>query len=547
MSEDQTDEMKSPEEFPEENTSIESSSSDDQLGRRPGWGRRELFRALASVPVFGALAYGVWRKTSSGDEKRRKIFEELGVTGDAPAVIPEAISNPPSEKLRLGVVGYGGRGQAVMRGAGFAPTEWTDRQAEAARRNPRNQTFDTWMGQHDLNLELTSVCDLFDVYAERGLSASTNSTRPGNREQQLAKRYRTYEELLDSGNVDLIICATPDHWHSRVTMAAAERGIHVYCEKCLTRTEQEAHEVIAAIREAGIVFQLGHQNRQNEAHMKAKEICEKNILGPITLVETTTNRNDPVGAWVYAIHPEASPQTIDWAQYEAASPNPTGFSAERFFRWRCWFDYGTGLAGDLLSHEYDAVNQILDLGIPASAVASGGVYFYKDGRDVPDTFQVVYEYPERNLTLVYSATLSNGRGRGKVLMGHDASMEVGNGVTVIAEGQSTRYEHLIDERVIDPSDPLLTYRPGFRGIDAVTTATEQYFASRGLLFTYRGGRRFDPTHLHVKEWVDAIRNGGTTSCNVDRAFEEAITCHMATESYLRGRKVTWDPVTKTIV
>ena len=94
---------------------------------------------------------------------------------------------------------------------------------------------------------------------------------------------------------------------------------------------------------------------------------------------------------------------------------------------------------------------------------------------------------------------------------------------------------------------LLTYRPGFRGIDAVTTATEQYFASRGLLFTYRGGRRFDPTHLHVKEWVDAIRNGGTTSCNVDRAFEEAITCHMATESYLRGRKVTWDPVTKTIV
>ena len=430
---------------------------------------------------------------------------------------------------------------------GFAPTEWTDRQKEAARRNPRNQNLATWMEQHDLNLELTSICDLFDVYAERGLSASTNSTRPGGRDQKPAKRYRSYEELLDSGNVDLIICATPDHWHSRVTTAAAERGIHVYCEKCLTRTEQETHEVIAAVREAGIVFQLGHQNRQNEAHMKAKEICEKNILGPITLVETTTNRNDPVGAWVYAIHPEASPHTIDWAQYEAASPNPTEFSAERFFRWRCWFDYGTGLAGDLLSHEYDAVNQILGLGIPASAIASGGVYFYKDGRDVPDTFQVAYEYPERNLTLVYSATLSNGRGRGKVLMGHDASMEVGNGVTVIAEGQSTRYEDLIDKHVIDPGDPLLTYRPGFRGIDAVTTATEEYFASRGLLFTYRGGRRFDPTHLHVKEWVDAIRNGGKTSCNADRAFEEAITCHMATESYLRGRKVTWDPVTKTIV
>jgi len=522
-------------------------ATDDQLGRSNGWGRRELFKAMASVPVLGALAYGVYRKSSSAGEKRRKIFEELGVTGDAPAVIPDAISNPPGNKLRLGVVGYGGRGQADIRGAGFAPSEWTDRQAAAAARNPRNQNLATFMEQHDLNLDLTAVCDLFDVYADRGLDASTNVMRPGQREQAPAKRYRTYEELLDSGEVDLVLCATPDHWHARVTMAAAERGIHVYCEKCLTRTEQEVYEVVDKVRETGIVFQLGHQNRQSEAHVKAKEIYDKNILGPITLVETTTNRNNPVGAWVYDVHDEANARTIDWQQFEGASPHPTDYSGERFFRWRCWFDYGTGLAGDLLSHEYDAINQILECGIPASATASGGVYFYKDGRDVPDTFQVAYEYPERDLTLLYSATLSNGRGRGKVFMGHDASMEVGNGVTVIAESQSTRYEDLIDEEVIDPRNPLLTYRPGFRGIDAVTTATEQYFASRGLLFTYRGGRRFDPTHLHVKEWVDAIRNGGTTSCNIDRAFEEAITCHMSTESYRRGRRVTWDPVQRRIV
>jgi len=525
----------------------EGPADDDMLGRSPGWGRRELFKALASVPVLGALAYGVYRRTSTADAKRRKILDELGVTGDAPAVIPEAISNPPSDRLRLGVIGYGGRGQADVRGAGFAPTEWTDRQAAAAARSPRNQNLATWMAQHDLHLELTAMCDLFDVHAERGIDASANATRPGGREQKPAKRYRTYEELLDSGDVDLIICGTPDHWHSRISIAAAERGIHVYCEKAMTRTIEEAIEMTDAIRDSGIVFQLGHQNRQNEAHMKAKEICDKNILGPITLVETTTNRNDPIGAWVYNVHEDANPNTIDWEQFEAASPNPTGFSAERFFRWRCWFDYATGLAGDLLSHEYDAVNQILDLGIPTSAVASGGVYFYKDGRDVPDTYQVAYEYPERDLTLLYSATLANGRGRGKVIMGHDASMEIGSGLTVIAERQSTRYEELIDDEVIDPRNPLLTYRPGFRGIDAVTTATEQYFASRGLLFTYRGGRRFDPTHLHVKEWVDAIRYGGETSCNIDRGFEEAITCHMGTESYLQGRKVVWDPLTKTLV
>ena len=535
---------------PEEGTrEATGARPDDDVphGRSPEWGRRELFKAMASVPVLGTLAYGVYRKSSTASEKRRKIFEELGVTGDAPAVIPNAVSSPPGERLRLGVIGYGGRGQADIRGAGFAPTEWTDSQARAAARNPRNQNLATFLDQHDLNLDLTAVCDLFDVYAVRGIDASANPVRPGGREQKPARRYRTYEELLESGTVDLILCATPDHWHSRITIAAAERGVHVYCEKAMTRTEEEAREVAAAVRASGIQFQLGHQNRQSEAHVKAREICAKNILGPITLVETTTNRNDPIGAWVYRVHDDANPETIDWAQFEAASPHPTGFSAERFFRWRCWFDYGTGLAGDLLSHEYDAINQILDLGIPASASASGGVYFYKDGRDVPDTFQVAYEYPERDLTLLYSATLANGRGRGKVMMGHDATMEVGSGVTVIAEGQSTRYGHLIDEEVVDPSKPLLTYRPGFRGIDAVTTATEQYFASRGLLFTYRGDRRFDPTHLHVKEWVDAIRNGGTTSCNIERGFEEAITCHMATESYLRGTKVHWDPVQERIV
>ncbi len=94
---------------------------------------------------------------------------------------------------------------------------------------------------------------------------------------------------------------------------------------------------------------------------------------------------------------------------------------------------------------------------------------------------------------------------------------------------------------------MFTYRSGFKGIDAVTSATMQYFASRGLLFTYRGGRRMSAYHLMIQEWLDVIRNGGETSCNIERAYEEAITCHMATKSYLEGRKVTWDPVGRRIV
>jgi predicted dehydrogenase len=281
--------------------------------------------------------------------------------------------------------------------------------------------------------------------------------------------------------------------------------------------------------------------------MKAKEVVDAGILGRVTLVETTTNRNDPWGAWVWEISKEGNPETIDWEHFQEPAAQRVPFSLERFFRWRCWYDYGTGLSGDLLSHEYDGVNQILGLGIPKSAVASGGIYFFKDGRDVPDVFQVVFEYPERDLTLVYSATLANGRNRGMVFMGHDASMQVGTGVTVLADPSSTRYKEKLEKKVIDPSLPLFTYRPGYKGLDAVTSATEEYFVSRGLLWTYRGGQRVSAYHLHLKEWLEVIRNGGTTSCNIEEGFAEAITCHMATASYLTGRRVTWDPARQRIV
>ena len=360
-------------------------------------------------------------------------------------------------------------------------------------------------------------------------------------------RYRHYQELLASPDVDAVIVATPDHWHARITIDAAAAGKHVYCEKCMTRAPEEVVPMVDAVKASGIKFQLGHQNRQLESHEKAREVYEKGVLGPVTLVEVTTNRNSPWGAWVWEIHPQGSPETIDWEQFQEPAPHKVPFSLERFFRWRCWYDYGTGLAGDLLSHEYDAVNQIMQLGIPASASASGGIYFYKDGRDVPDVFQVAYEYPDRDLTLLYSATLANGRARGKVFMGHDAAMEVGSNLRVTVDAESSRYEEMLEREWVDPDRPVLTYRPGFKGIDAVTTATEEYFASRGLLYTYQAGRRVSTHWLHIKDWLDAIRLGGEPACNIDRGFEEAITCHMATRSYLLGRRVRWDPVARQIV
>ncbi|UCF19477.1 MAG: Gfo/Idh/MocA family oxidoreductase [Gemmatimonadota bacterium] len=517
-------------------------------GGTRGIARRDVLKALASIPVLGVFFYSFFQKKLQEDFKRGEILAELGVREGAPAIIPNAISRPPGELIRVGIIGFGGEGESLVRHAGYAHPDWIEESRKETREDPRKKNLETHLSQEDLNIAITAVCDVFDVRAERGLAASSvDLVSGGGPQRQQAKRYLRYTDLLESGDVDAVIIATPDHWHSRMTIDAVAAGKHIYCEKCMTRTEEETHAVHEAVKGSDIVFQLGHQNRQSESHIKAQEVIAADILGPLTLVETTTNRNDPWGAWVYDIHEEGSPETIDWAQFEEPAPHKVPFSLERFFRWRCWFDYGTGLSGDLLSHEYDAVNQILGLGIPKTAVASGGVYYFKDGRDVPDVFQAVFEYPERDLTLVYSATLANGKSRGKLFMGHDATMEVGSGLTIRAESSSTRYEQKIKDGIIDPSLPLFTYRPGFRGIDAVTSATEEYFVSRGLLYTYRGGRRVSAYHLHIKEWLDVIRNGGQVSCDIERGFEEAITCHMATRSLLLGRKVEWDPVNRRIV
>jgi len=512
-----------------------------------GVDRRNLFKGLAGLPVLGVVGYSAWAKKAMADAKRHEILDELGVSGEAPAIIDNLVSNPPSDRINLGIIGNGGEGEALLRGAGFAHPEVIADWAEAARVDRRNQRLADFMAQGDLNLELTAVCDVFDKRAERAIAISQEDTRPGGGQSRPAVRYRRYQEMLEDPDVDAVIIATPDHWHSQMTIDAAAAGKHVYCEKAMTRVEEEVVPMVDAVKASGIKFQLGHQNRQLESHEKAREVIERNVLGPISLIEVTTNRNSPWGAWVWDIEPEGNPDTIDWAQFQQNAGSDVPFSLERFFRWRCWFDYGTGLSGDLFSHEYDAVNQIMGLGIPKSCVASGGVYFYKDGRDVPDTFQAVFEYPDHDLTMVYSATLANGRNRGKVFMGHDATMEVGGNLRVYAEPESTRFEDLIQRDVVNPDRPLLTYRPGFKGVDAVTTATEEYFASRGLLYTYQAGQRVSTHWLHIGEWLDTIRNGGEPSCNIDRGMEEAMACHMATQSYQLGRRVEWDPVNRVIV
>jgi predicted dehydrogenase len=357
--------------------------------------------------------------------------------------------------------------------------------------------------------------------------------------------------MLKDDSIDAIIVATPDHQHARITTDAVKAGKHVYCEKSIALTEDELNEVYNTVKNSDRVFQLGHQITQNAIFQQAKQIIKKEILGKITLVETTSNRNTASGAWIRHLDANGNPKpgslaTIDWDQWLGNRPK-VPFTIDRYYNWTKFFDYDTGMLGQLFSHEYDAVNQLLRMGIPKSAMASGGIYYWKDNREIPDTLQVAFEYPDRDMTLLYSATLANSRQRGRYFMGHDASMNLGGSLTITADRNSTKYKQQIKDGVIDTKSPMVTVSPGSGSVDAVTSATEKYYASRGLTSTVINGKRVDVTHLHIKEWINCIRHGGETSANIYRAFEEGVTILMAQKSYVEKRRVEWDPVLRKIV
>ena len=513
---------------------------------RPGnISRRDVIKGLSTIPFIGAFAAAWFRKGSVEKQLKEKLLEVVNLTSEP---VDLALPAQGSKTLRLGIIGFGIRGRHLMRATGHAEPTWIDEAKAAALENPLNTSYEDFMNQENLNVEISGICDIFDIYAEEAILTGSNVHRQGKdgKMGKAPRRYLNYKEMMASPEIDAVIIAAPDHWHATMAIEAARMGKHIYLEKPMTWTVPETYELVKAVKENHIVFQLGHQGRQTESYGKAKEAIQKNILGKITLVEVCTNRNDPNGAWVYPIHEKATRQNIDWMQFIGPAPYHD-FSLERFFRWRCWWDYSTGLNGDLLTHEYDCVNQIMGIGIPDSVVASGGIYFFKDGRTVPDVQNVVMEFQDRDLTLLYSASLASDRQRGKVIMGHDANMEISDRLIIHADPRSTAYQDKIENGTIDPLIPIYSFTPGKKGIDGIASATEQYFASRGLLYTYRQGKRVDTTFLHMREWINCIHAGIQPSCNIDQGFEEAITAHMATIALREGKKIYWDREKREIV
>lgn len=505
------------------------------------WSRRDMLRGLAGIPILGSVWFAGARVTGNAKRERQLLLETLNIKASPPPPTGPMSGNP----VRIGIIGFGIRGEQLCRALGYATTDWLKDMKESSEKNPNDSRLRDFLAQENLNIKINAVCDIFDYRAQRVVDSFTS-------DDNKVKRFLTYKELIHSKEVDAIVIATPDHWHAPIALEAIAAGVHVYIEKPMTHNVSETYTLREALQaNPKVVFQLGHQHRQTQSFLTAQDIIAKKVLGHVSLITTNTNRNDDNGAWQYEIHPDASPKTIDWNQFIGNAPMEE-FNLEHFFRWRKWWAYGSGLSGDLLSHDYDRLNCVLKMGIPDSVMTSGGIYTHRDGRNVPDVLQVNMEYQdfstgtsqpegkEKGMTFVYSATLGNQFDRPTYLMGHDGTMELGNAVTVYADARSSKYADLIKEKRIDPSEPIYVYDPSVNQTDAVTSATAKYFANKGLLYTYRDGKRVDPTFLHMREWLSCIRNGGTPSCGIKEGFEEAISSHMAGLSYKIGRRVKWD-------
>ncbi len=242
---------------------------------------------------------------------------------------------------------------------------------------------------------------------------------------------RDYREILARKDIDAVIIATPDHWHKQAAVDAMKAGKDVYCEKPMIHLYSDGPEIIDAARSTGRIIQIGSQRVSSIVYAKAKDLLASGAIGKLNMVTARWDRNSSIGAWNYSIPLDANTETCDWPRFEGTAPR-LPFSAERFFQWRKWKDYGSGVAGDLFVHLFSGTHFITGSHGPTRAMATGGLRFWKDGRDVPDVMLALFDYPEGfNLSLRVNFVDGGEESEGLIFTGSEGIMEIaGNTVSV---------------------------------------------------------------------------------------------------------------------
>ncbi len=431
----------------------------------------------------------------------------VGTVGQATLLAPKLLAAPlrgmaPSDRVRFASIGTGVRGCELL---------------GASLRVP--------------GVECVAVCDLYD-------SRHQAAREVLKREVPATRNYR---EVLDRQDVDAVIVAVTDHQHRRVVEDACAAGKDVYCEKPMSHTVQDGFRIIEAAHKHQRIVQVGSQRVSSILYAKAKEIYDSGKLGDVTAIQAYWDRNTPSGAWVYPIPPNASEQTIDWNAFLEGAPKRP-FDPVRFFRWRCFTDYGEGLAGDLFVHLLSGIHFITGTDMVAErAQSSGGIFRWRDGREFPDLIETVYDYPSFRVSL--RSNLNNEGGEFIGFFGTEGTMVIKD-LTLTYTPQDTRpkaedysifgwpeelrQEYLRKWREEHPVAPPLT--------DKVDEVTEVFTTPPD----------YNDTADHQANFFDAVRTRKPPVENEIFANHAAIGCHVANYAYFNKTIAIWDADAKKI-
>ncbi|MFM8494999.1 MAG: Gfo/Idh/MocA family protein, partial [Planctomycetia bacterium] len=377
--------------------------------------------------------------------------------GAAPASAADANS-----RLRIGFIGPGGRGfGAHVKTLAKLRSEGANIDLVAVSEVYKNQE--------------DKVCDF--IKKETGVEA---------------KRYVDYTDMLADKNVDAVCIGTPDHWHHRQIVDALRAGKHVYAEKPMTKTVEEAIDVAKVWRETGKVMQVGVQSTSLKVWDQARALIDDGKLGKVLGFQTEYFRNSSMGQWrYYKLEKEMTPQTIDWKRWLGVSAGlapEMDFDRALYAQWRCYWPFGSGMLTDLFVHRTTAMLKATGLRYPARVVGAGGIYLELDTREVPDVATVVADYNEGCQGLI-SSTMCNENSRLKqVIRGHNGAFEFGNGE------QFTEFKFVAER-------PQVTFNADIKDEMIKTDLTEETL------------KKNDTTYLHFKNWLDAMAAGKPEMCN----------------------------------
>jgi len=350
---------------------------------------------------------------------------------------------------------------------------------------------------------------------------------------------RRYQQLLDDKSIDCIVAAVPDHWHRQMVIDAVSAGKDIYCEKPMSHTAADGVAMVGAAKKSARIVQIGSQRVSSNITAKAREMIGQGMLGDLMLVEGWLGRNDPNGAWVYPPPPDLSPANVDWDTWQGDVRPKRPLDPEVFARWRCWKEYGTGVAGDLLVHLISGMLVMLDLNeAPRQAFAVGGIRHFKDGRNMPDVIATNYYY--RDIPVYMRLNLATEMPETYRFQGSKGILEVHQGGLTFTpqtgqDSSPSYYAYSFPKALRDAYFARWHAENDARVAKEATTET----------ITFRG-HDYDDIEPHLANYFNAVRSRKPVVEDAVFGHHAALACHMANESYFRKNVVTWDEATQTI-